>query len=610
MCSDGRFASGQLMLVGAGCNAETHPGLWEYLARQADDGGNATLAHVARQRLWDANWRSYDVALKEAAHFLQEGDSDSAAFVIEDVCGRDPQDIEARLVLARCHLMVAKRRAEGGPVRTDAEFAKRLAGTTRPQRLDDLLILIDLLRFSGEFDRALARIDAERDRFPDDPRLDMRAASIQDQRGAADEAIALWLGVAGRFASYRKAALLRVIQTLSRLDRCEEAVEHAAALLGEDLDVAERIRLGMLMGQGDVVEILAEYAAAGGDPAAPLDRAQSVEIGDMLLEGGYIGLVHWLRRQRAGISERAKSVLDACGFDAQGNLPLPRNFAASARIRSPDFLVPVADFLNLPPKPAGWPGEGRLPAKLLMVNFSLAAGGAERQFVELIRALSSGPLPPGAIEVACYTLAHDRGHDRFLPELEDLGLRVHDLTRRKIANTTVPPEAERLIAALPAPVQGDTRALWHLANEIRPDVLHGWQDKSALAAGLVGHLLGIKRVVLSMRNMSPDTRRDADLARMRALYADYAATGQFSLTANARAGAEDYARWIGCAPARIALLQNAVDETRFTPALRQPASDHALRIGGIFRLAPNKRPGLWLHTVATLAGRLDRPVAP
>jgi len=613
LCAGERFASAQFMLVGAGCNAQTHPGLWEYLARQSEAGGNAAVAHAARQMLWEAGWRSAEVALGEARYFLAEGDHFSAAFVLEHVFGKLPAEAAARLLLARCHLAAARAGSASGPTRIEPAAALRLTEGLVPTEVEDLLVIVDLLRFAAEFDAALALLETSAPRFGNEPRLTMRAASIQEQRGDLEAALALWHGVAQEPGPARKEALFRLIAVQERLDRADEVTALAGALLRERLSVAERLRLGLLMGEHGVVESLAEYAAIGGDPAAPIEAAEAAEIGDMLLDAGYIGLVHWLRRQKIGLSDRAKSVLEAVGFGTQTDRPLPRSFAAAAGLRSPGFMTPIPEFLRQPPRPAGWPGEGPRPEKLLLVNFSLAAGGAERQLVELVKALLGGGFSPTQIEIACFTLARDRGHDRFLPDLEAMGVRVHNLLTRRIANRTLPPEADRVISALPMPLREDTRAVWHLVNELRPDALHGWQDKSALACGLVGHLLGLDRVVLSFRNMSPDTRRDPELARLHALYADLAATGHFRLTANAQAAAADYAGWIGCAPDRLVSLRNAVDETRFTPALRgaPPEGRTApLRIVGIFRLAPNKRPLLWLQTVAALAGLLDRPIAP
>ncbi|SOC05588.1 glycosyltransferase [Rhodobacter maris] len=612
LCERGRYASAQFMLAGAGCNAQTHPALWEYLARQSAAAGVAAVAHAARRLLWEAGWRTADVALSEARHFLDAGDHVTAVFLIEHVFGKLPEDPAARLLLARCHLETARARGAEGPTRTDAEAAQQLSDGIAPETADDLLLLVDLLRFAGEFDAALAQLAAAADRFGGDPRLTMRAASIQEQRGDIAAALALWQEVTRQPGPTRKEALFRQIAAQARLGRSDAVTAEAGALLRERLSLAERIRLALLMGQHGMVEALTDQASQGGDPADPLGAIEAAEIGDMLLDAGYIGLVHWLRRQKLGVSERAKTVLEAVGLGLQAERAPRRSFATSVTLRSPDFMVPIAEFLQLPPKPAGWPGEGRTPEKLLLVNFSLAAGGAERQLLELVKALLADRLTPDQIDVACFTLARDRGHDRFLPELQALGVSVHNLMTRRIANRTLPPEAERLISALPLPLRDDTRAIWHLVNELRPDVLHGWQDKSALACGLVGHLLGLGRVVLSLRNMSPETRRDPDLVRLRALYGDFAATGHFRLTANAEAAIADYAGWIGCAPERLTLLRNAVDDSRFSPALRAPgaAGTAPLRIVGIFRLAPNKRPLLWLRTVAALARQCGRPLCP
>ena len=82
---------------------------------------------------------------------------------------------------------------------------------------------------------------------------------------------------------------------------------------------------------------------------------------------------------------------------------------------------------------------------------------------------------------------------------------------------------------------------------------------------------------------------------------------------NSRAGADDYADWIGIPRDRIRVVHNGVD---FGARGRLSASDcvdlrASLRIpegsfvvGGVFRLEEEKRPILWVQTAALLAAQV------
>lgn len=616
LCEAGRFGAAHLLLVGAGLRPDSHPGLWEALARQAARQRAPEAAHAARQAMWDAGARGADLALAEAQHFLDAGDHQSAGFIIRSVFGPIPDAPAARSILAHSYLADVRGAAEGGRPRTESAMALALAQSFEARSMADARVIADILYFAGEHEAALRQIEQALERFPGQVPLLLRQARLLDNAGRTEAAIEILEEVAASYGEHRSEALFRLLNARARLGHRREMADVAARLSLEPLTLTERCRLALEMGRPEVVTVLVSELArdAAGGGGAGISAEESRQLGDLLLDHGLVGLLVWLRRKRVALSDRVKDALDGAGFGVNGSRTPPRNFEAAQAILSPDFMVPVERFLDRPPKPAGWPGRARAPERLLLVSPSLAMGGAERQLVTLVRALiASGRMRPEQIDVACFSLAADRGRAAFRPELERLGVALHDLSHRLPLRRPLSAAAARLTATLPQVLRQDTIALHELALDLRPDTLHAWQDKSVLAGGLVAHLLSVPHVVLSLRNMSPDTRREARLARQRALYADFAATPRFRITANTRAAAQDYGRWLGCAPGRVELLTNAVDLSEL-PALAQARprreADAPLSIGGVFRLAANKRPGLWLRTLAALSGQLQRPLRP
>jgi glycosyltransferase involved in cell wall biosynthesis/tetratricopeptide (TPR) repeat protein len=613
LCSEGSLTAAQLRLIQSGLAVEVEPGLWEYVARRAMAAGEEELAHAMRRTLWDKGQWSGDVALREAGYYLKRDDPTGACFVLEAVFGDLPTDRQARAVLVRSLLLQA--RVHGGDTWGRAERDRALGlveglGSTTPL---EATTLIDVLRHAELFDKALEHNEAARARFPDDLRFVIRDARIREQLGQLDSAIESWQDVAKNSAQSRSNALFRILALYQRLGRGPQMRQTGAALALASLTIPERMRLALTFGQQEALHALVELAGISAQSGSRLTRQEGREIASILLDNGDIGLVGWLRRLRVPIGQEAIELLDAAGFGQEGAREIPQDFHAAARLRSPDFSLPIDQFLDHGVRPAGWPGKGRDPGRVLLVNATLAMGGAERQLVVLTRALVDSGLPPERLDVALFSLSVDRGHAHFLPDLEALGVTIHDLGTRLVPNRTLPRQSRIILQALPQPLKRDTTQLWHLVNDLKPGVLHGWQDRAALAAGIVGHALGTERIILSARNMAPPTRNATALARMRALYADLASRGNVTLTVNSAAGAEDYARWLGLPEASVPHLSNAVEAERFTPDLRQSWSEDAgrgVRLVGVFRLAANKRPQLWLRTLSVLRHRYGLSLQP
>lgn len=611
LCEAGKYSTAHIALIHQDILPEIDPELWAYLARRAQAGKEEKVAHAVRRGLWEARVWTGDLALREAEYFLDRGEHSSASFVIKAVFGTEPDYRPARLLLARCKLQETQ--AQSGVRRDEArrreliDLAYGMAGAT----LDEAMIAIDLLRFSDQYSEALKLCRRVRATFPDDARLAMREARILELLNRFETAIDRFEAIAESSPRYRTEALFKVLELNNRLDRPAAALKVAALLVLEPLKLSQQLKLALTMNDQTMVGAVIEVVADGGYAGAPIDRAEGAEIAQMLLDNGDIGLLALLRRRRVPIGRKMLDILDENGFSVNGTQTMPEDLDDAARIRSPDFMVPLDRYLGNARRPAGWPGAREIPERILLVTLHLAVGGAERQFLNLVKALIREGLRPEALDVAFFSLAADRGHGRLLAELRRMNVRIHDLRQRVVANVSLPGRVQALTDALPMPLREDCEALWHLANEIRPDVIHGWQDRPSLVSGLVGKMLSTERIVLSFRNMSPRSRRDPALMPLRALYRDLAESEAIRMTVNARAAMNDYAEWIGCDPAQFDILANSLDTRRYVPpAEAKPGRDGEVSVAGVFRLMPNKRPELWLRTVAALRDRHGLAVRP
>lgn len=594
LCEAQQFSSAHLRLLDSGFDAESHPGLWEYLERRAARAGELSLSHRLRQALLRAGVRSPDIALREARHALKDNQPERARAYIEDQFGDLPSSPEARILLGVA--LAAKDRAAALACLDGVE-------STDP---DTVLLAVDTLRGIGELALARARCEAAQARFRDDRRFANRLTWIAEGMGDLATASAVVQAQLGGDAATRGQGLTRLVRLHRRLGDEAGAMAHAATLLKTETNPLQKMRLAVLLGQSRLLEQLVSNLPA--DPGLTVRDAE--EIAALLMDEGRVGLVLWLWREGIPIGAAAKNLLSRNGFGPGAARAMPGGMEEALSICSPEILFPIRAGSDTEALPPGWPPRLRPEDPILLVNSTLAAGGAERQFVMLARALCENGVAPDRLHAALMSIERDRRHAHFEDDLKALGIHVHDLSRMTVDPLLLPDAQRNRIAMLPTPLRGDVLALWQLAQRLGPAVLHGWQDRSAMAAGIVGQMLAIPRIVLSARNMRPEKRGDSSTRVSRAVYRELIKSPTVRMTANATAGARDYEDWLGLPTGKVEVLANAVDEHRFSPAPARAREDGPIRLVGLFRIVPNKRPLLWLETVAALRQRHGIALAP
>lgn len=608
LCEKGRFAAAHMYLTGSGLPASQYQSLWAHVARAASGTGNGVISQKIRRSLWHAGSRSQDTTLKEAEQLLEDGDPEAAIFMISTVFGENPENQKAKHILARCLLEQA--RGSEALKAIDQERVFALDAGYDPKTPQEAMTMIDLLRLTGALTRAEQRNQSAIRKYPDHSHFLTRAARIFEAKRDPLRAIRVWRHISKTVPDQNVEARFKLIQLLRSLSMFHQSNAIAAELLQRSLSYVDRLRLAILTRQDDMKHSIVKLA--GNAPNADADFTGNAQrrFTTLLMDEGDLGLVVWLRRQRISISETTKQVLQQTGFDDVGTRALPDTIEEARDIRSPDIFLPLADLLERPAKPDGWPGISPTPGVVLLVNASLGTGGAERQFVELVRALLTQGIDKDSIHCALFSLSTDRGADRFLPILQSLGVKIHDLESPIFAKKKLPDAADMVCSTLPKEMQSDVSSLWHLVDALTPDVLHGWQDRAGLAAGIVGQLLETKRVIFSARNMSPLTRKDLKLMRFKALYKDFFNQPNFKFSVNSAPARTDYSNWLDVDEKQVEVVRNCFDPAQFPKVLPQPKARKSIRLGGLFRFATNKRPLLWLDIMAALQTISDQKIEP
>ncbi|MEM0946192.1 MAG: glycosyltransferase [Pseudomonadota bacterium] len=583
-------------LLSEGATPGLSPSLWERLGSAAREGGADSLAHQIHMSLWDAGVGSTVVALDLAQDRLRDGRFRDAAYFLTETFGTDPNDPEARALLAEVQMEIAPKEAI------------RLTGERWKSDARAALVRIDALRALDDLGAAQDAIRAARVLFPDDSRLVVRDARNREALGDWTGAIASWEALARDGAEAGAAPGVQIVRLHKRFERHSDALVQAAPLLATRLSVRERLRMADILEQACMVPAILQSALE-----QRLEQSEGRAIARVLRARGEIGALAWMAARGLQVPGTLHRALEGAFGDAEMRRIQTGSLTAAMKVKSPDCLLPlsrdaVRSFRKSADLLTGAGGSAHL-----IVNATLSAGGAERQFVMLARALKQNGISPGDIHLAVFSLVKDRGHAHFLPALEAEGLAIHHLRGATRMSGDTAGDLAPFLTLLPDPLRGDVLALLPLAIRLGPALLHGWQDRSSLACGVVGQILGTARVVMSSRNMRPDLRGDS------AAYGDglyrhlLKLRPGITLTANSLAGAKDYADWIGMPADMVSVIGNAIETERFpdpgAPGGLVPSGDTRntpLRIGGVFRLAANKRPELWLRTLAALKPHLDR----
>jgi glycosyltransferase involved in cell wall biosynthesis len=247
-----------------------------------------------------------------------------------------------------------------------------------------------------------------------------------------------------------------------------------------------------------------------------------------------------------------------------------------------------------------------------LVCGNLSPGGAERQVVYTMTGLERRGFRDS--QLLCDTLEPGRPEkfDFYLPTLRDAGIRVETIRKATLddvelddATWTLREFAHRL----PAELLADIVALYREFRLRQPEVVHAWLDWSNTRAGIAAALAGVPKILISGRNLNP-TNFNLYLPYMDPAYSALCELANVVFVNNSRAGADDYASWLGLEAERIRVVHNAVDfgdRRRSTPAeivaLRRelcipPA---APLVGSAFRFEEEKRPLFWLEVAVIIA---------
>jgi glycosyltransferase involved in cell wall biosynthesis len=258
------------------------------------------------------------------------------------------------------------------------------------------------------------------------------------------------------------------------------------------------------------------------------------------------------------------------------------------------------------------PADSFVPNRVLHVVGSLGPGGAERQMAYTAAGLVRRHACD--VHVGCSNL--DPPADFFKSAIEAAGVKISKVAEHAVEEYSAPVIVDlrrRLARYETLYVEHIFYMIFHYAmliRAVRPTVVHTWMDYCNILAGIAAELVGVPALVIGGRSVAPDRFPVLFQPYMHAGYVSLLKRGRALFLNNSRAGAADYARWLGFPGRDFRVVHNGYEfpaeispETRAAVRRAHGIHDDAPVVGGIIRFTEEKRPQLFLDMARVLHAR-------
>lgn len=255
--------------------------------------------------------------------------------------------------------------------------------------------------------------------------------------------------------------------------------------------------------------------------------------------------------------------------------------------------------------------------KVSFITGSLGPGGAERQIARTVARFEAARRAGATVadidlddefHVVVKTLDGAAGHDFFVSMLSDKGgkiFQVDDMPPIPYDKLDIAdPVVKSLLTFLPPSVAYGVQRMVTYFRKEKIRVAYIWQDGAVLFATLAALIVGVPRIILSMRGLPPNLRLHMQRREYFPMYKALAAVPGVDFASNNRVIGNAYCDWIGMDPKRFHVIYNGIDflfphgraeeQSRWQAFVRDTGGADAATIGGVFRFDTDKRPLLWI----------------
>lgn len=245
--------------------------------------------------------------------------------------------------------------------------------------------------------------------------------------------------------------------------------------------------------------------------------------------------------------------------------------------------------------------------RLVLALGSLGPGGAERQGAYT----AGGTIGRGGLQTFILCNHVEPPADFFRSYVEQRGATVLRVTDdpQELSDPAIRAAHRQLDAEFRAIGFGDVfieiLRYASLLRAIRPALVHSWMDYCNVLCGSAAALVGVPGLVLSCRSVAPDHFRIFQ-PYMRAGYRALLQRRNALMLNNSRAGAADYARWLGVDGLLPSVIHNGFEFPPVDPQARMRVraalgfGPESRVVGSILRFSEEKRPALLIDSAAEI----------
>jgi glycosyltransferase involved in cell wall biosynthesis/tetratricopeptide (TPR) repeat protein len=498
-----------------------------------------------------------------------------------------------------------------------AEAAELFATVHRlnPRRPDALLGLGRTLERLEKWNEALSAYEKVLELDGGNANALLYRGRLLRRVGRIEDSIAQWRRVSAMVPQNADAwhELVYMLATAEREGEALEALDAAEAALEPSARIAARLANTAAVAQfHDRAVRYFERAIA----AEPTEAVHFAQLGQYYFQQGVAdGAFHYLLDSRdlrpadLPVAKRLVEVVHALNDLGIDHVALRTGPRTVGEILLPERLFGLVHRIvdhQVPP-------YDPVRRRIAVVSASLAPGGAERQVVNMLRGLAAQHLDLD-LSLFCISLSKQGRRDFYLPMLDDTGVDVVVYDPNSLRDYLRTPEVApyaRLIRRFPEDMVGPI-AHWLIEfRRRRPEVVHAWQDSTNLTAVVAALLAGVPRIILCTRSVRPDNPRRRLKRFMQDAYRTVLAHPSVVLSNNSRAGANDYADWLGLEPKAVEVVYNGIDFDKLEQSVDLDAAGRvrtdlgipldAPILGSAFRMSEEKRPSLWVEVAGAVA---------
>ena len=253
----------------------------------------------------------------------------------------------------------------------------------------------------------------------------------------------------------------------------------------------------------------------------------------------------------------------------------------------------------------------------VIISSTMGRGGAERQVINCLKGLKSIPKYDD-VRLFCNIVDNTGGRiATYAPEIAEIGASIDEYSNtemweNKFGKTGVDlGPFQDAFEHLPVKMQNAIRPLYVAFTKVNPDIVHAWQDQTNINVAIAAKMAAVPGIVLFARSLRPDHKtmmHTRTRPYLRSAYKSILEDKNILLCHNSNAGAESYSQWLGIPFNRFSIIHNGIDfsgmeqnmnkEVVLEKLKSKGVKEDSLIIGGVFRLVQEKRPKLWVDSVA------------